>query len=101
MRRMRTIGLLLFLTVWMLGLAGPVLAQDPVSLDEVSSYVVVLEDGRLDVRYTIRFTERESGGRDRFNAVGRFTTPLEILEAGGEGPDGSFPVNVTETDRPG
>ena len=44
---------------------------DPVTLDKVDAYVVVLNDGRLNVRYTLTFTELESG-RDRIRELGPF-----------------------------
>jgi len=84
----------------LLALSAPAAAQDPISLDQVSSYVVVLQDGRLDVRYTVTFTELQSGGLNKFAAVGRFLTPLEFVSGEGTGPDGSFDVTVSPTDRP-
>lgn len=102
MRRILIFRVIMVLIVasLLLSMAGPVAAQDPISLDEVRSYVVVLGDGRLDVRYTVTFTEQESGGRDRFAAVGRFITPLEFVSGEGSGPAGAFQVTVSPTDRP-
>ena len=74
-------------------LGGAAVAQgDPVSLDRIENYVVVLSDGRLDVRYTVAFTELESAGRQRFRELGQFPQPHTIVEAYGVGPDGEFTV---------
>ena len=74
---------------------SPTLAQgDPVRLDLADSYVVVLNDGRLDVRYTLTFTELESG-RDRIRQIGTFPQPHTIVSASGEGPSGAFRVTLS------
>ena len=92
---MRRISTLFFLWLaLLLVLAGPALAQgDPVRIDRTESYVIVLADGRLDVRYTLTFTELEAG-RDRIRELGRFTQPNTIVSASGEGPDGPFDVTL-------
>ena len=76
-------------------LAMPALAQgDPVRIDKADNYVVILADGRLDVRYTLTFTELQDG-RDRISEMGPFPANHTIVSASGKGPQGAFTVNLT------
>jgi len=76
--------------------SGLVAAQQyPVSLDLVDVYVVVLQDGRLNVRYSLTFTELESAGRDRIRELGPFPDGHAITGTSGTGPDGSFDVSLS------
>ncbi|MFP3897420.1 MAG: hypothetical protein ACLFV5_11385, partial [Anaerolineales bacterium] len=90
----KRIFLVLILFVTLLGLVSPCLAQDPVILDNVDAYVVVLNDGRMNVLYTLIFTEREDG-RDRIRELGPFPQDHTIVSASGQGPDGAFSVNLS------
>jgi len=92
---MRRIVLACLMVLALLTFVGGALAQgDPVTINNVDVYVVVLSDGRLDVRYTLTFTENEAG-RDRITEMGPFTQPHTIVSASGSGPDGAFTVNLT------
>ena len=92
--RVTWISLALMLVLLFSGLATQ--AQgDPISLDGIENYVVVLSDGRLDVRYTITFTELEAAGRERFRELGQFPQPHTVTDAYGMGPDGRFPVSLS------
>ncbi|MBC7315687.1 MAG: hypothetical protein H5T70_04620, partial [Chloroflexi bacterium] len=88
--------LLVMLALWVAWLGfGSALAQgDPVRLDKVDAYVVILNDGRLDVRYTLTFTELEAG-RDRIRQMGPFPRPHTIVSASGQGPQGEFGVTLS------
>ena len=66
------------------------LAADPVMINQSDYYVVVLQDGRLDIRYTLTFTEHET--RQQITQIGPFTSPHTLLSASGDGPDGPFVV---------
>ena len=73
--RVTWISLALMLVLLFSGLATQ--AQgDPISLDGIENYVVVLSDGRLDVRYTITFTGRSS--RTRRSANCQFPQPHTV-----------------------
>ena len=93
MRRIAVACLLLVLLV-LAGGALPVWAADPVRLDLVEAYVVVLNDGRLNVRYTLTFTELEAG-RTKITQMGPFPSSHTIVSASGEGPDGAFTVTLS------
>ncbi|MCE5259177.1 MAG: DUF2207 domain-containing protein, partial [Chloroflexi bacterium] len=69
-------------------------AADPVALDKAESYVVVLADGRLDIKYTLTFTEL-ANGRNKISQIGPFDADSTIVSASGDGPDGVFTVNLT------
>ena len=97
MFRTRAVSVCVVLTVLLLLVSSPALAADPVTLNNVDIRVVVLGDGRLDVRYTLTFTENES--RDRISYLGPFATPHEIVASSGEGPDGPFTVTAVPSDR--
>ena len=84
MRRIAMASLILML---LLLVAAPFVAlAQPVSLDKVFVYVVVLNDGRLNVRYTLSFTELESG-RDKITEMGLFPQDHTIVSSSGKGPD--------------
>ncbi|HUV94324.1 MAG TPA: hypothetical protein VMX14_05770, partial [Anaerolineae bacterium] len=92
---MRRIAMASLILVVLLFVTAPfvVLAQ-PVSLDKVFVYVVVLNDGRLNVRYTLSFTELESG-RDKISEMGPFPQDHTIISSSGKGPDGPFTVSLS------
>ncbi|NLG27586.1 MAG: hypothetical protein GX557_06720, partial [Chloroflexi bacterium] len=103
---MRRIALLSLATLLVALLVAPVAARwgvaaqsDPITLDLVDNYVTVLSDGRLNVRYTLTFTELEAG-RDRFRAVGPFPDNHTIVSSSGSGPDGVFTVTLSGDGRP-
>ena len=54
-----TIVLLALLVGALCAGVAPVHAADPVTIDVARGYVVVLNDGRLDVEYSLIFTENE------------------------------------------
>ncbi len=72
-------------------------AADPVTLNLVKAYVVVLNDGRLDVKYSLTFTEHES--RDKISNLGPFDTPHTIVSSQGSGPAGPFVVTLAPGDK--
>ncbi|MDI7276141.1 MAG: hypothetical protein QME94_09180, partial [Anaerolineae bacterium] len=83
--------LLVALTLW-LASAAAVRGQAPVTINRSESYVVVRQDGRLDIRYSLTFTEHE--GRDRIREIGPFGAGHALVAAAGEGPDGAFTVDL-------
>jgi len=93
MRRFITVALVV---ICLLALQGPLVsyAADPVSLDKAESYVVILSDGRLDIKYSLTFTELENG-RNKISQIGSFDTDSTILDASGQGPEGAFTVRLT------
>jgi len=95
MKRLLLVLAVLALALGLWTQSGPASAQQyPVSLDLVDVYVVVLQDGRLNVRYSLTFTELE-GGRDRIRELGPFPQDHTITGASGSGPDGAFPVSLS------
>ncbi len=83
--------LLIVLALWVTaGLTAR--AQAPVTINRSEFYVVVLQDGRLDIRYSLTFTEHE--GRDRIREIGPFGAGHRLIAAAGEGPDGAFAVDL-------
>jgi len=98
MRTLRSsflLGLFLVCFFGSLCLAPLVASQTyPVRLERIENYVVVLNDGRLDIRYSLTFTELEAQGRNEIRELGPFPQPHVILSSEGEGPDGTFSVDL-------
>lgn len=69
-------------------------SQSTVSLtiDETQFHCTVLKDGKLEVLYTITFTEYEH--RDIIRSIGEFPEPMTILESWGESDGIKFKVII-------
>lgn len=55
--------------------------SDPVTLEETKFHATILQDGKLEVLYTITFTEHQN--RDRIRAIGQFIEPMTFIESWG------------------
>ena len=74
----------------LLTLPGVALAGAP-DLTTVDSQVTVLNDGQLDVKYSLTFLETEP--RDRINTLGPLDPGHRLLDAAISGPDGTHTIS--------
>ncbi|PKL15591.1 MAG: hypothetical protein CVV49_20660, partial [Spirochaetae bacterium HGW-Spirochaetae-5] len=65
----------------------------PVTIEETKFHCTILQDGKLEVLYTIIFTEHEH--RDRIRSIGAFIEPMTIIESWGEVDGRKFRTSMT------
>lgn len=75
---MKIVYLRFFITILISLITIPLISA-PVTIEETKFHCTILKDGKLEVLYTIIFTEHEHIDRIRFR--GKFPQPMTIIES--------------------
>ncbi|HOP65086.1 MAG TPA: hypothetical protein PK906_17035, partial [Spirochaetota bacterium] len=93
MKKFRILYFIILTAIIFLSPAPPVYSSDPVTLEETKFHATILKDGKLEVLYTITFTEHQN--RDRIRSIGQFIEPMVIIESWGVSKGKKFKVTMS------
>ena len=66
----------------------------PVTIEDTKYVATILQDGQMEILYSITFTENET--RNKIRSIGQFIEPMSIIESWGTTGKNRFGVTMTK-----